>query len=266
MPKGTGILETLLLLAVLDLPLRSGNTRISSNNSLGIVLQPAEDCIIYRDFFKKSPFNITNTTIVKNNIFSSIRAGNNYLSDGDPLWTDAVYQCHTVITNLTAVEQTFTFLFQIPQGSISITDNKTMKYSTVTVPAFQTRTITSPSFYFPFEGTYEHAPVFVYLDDEVVAVSERRKYTVKHEGTVKVSSKEKQKTYQRKDKIGMAKRKELLDMLKSDPILSSESEFKFDYIYHLLKDQAFYSQVIQILKQRKIYDSVIKIFLHSSIR
>mmetsp|Transcript_28493 Transcript_28493/g.25357 ORF Transcript_28493/g.25357 Transcript_28493/m.25357 type:complete len:222 (+) Transcript_28493:1621-2286(+) len=133
MPKGASILETILLISVIDLPYRSGNVKIESNQGLGMIITSPYQCLIYKDFFKKSEFNLTNTTIVRVNLESVARSQKKILQQGDPLWTDATYQCNIIITNLTAVEQDFQFMFQIPQGSISVRNNKTVNYSSITL-------------------------------------------------------------------------------------------------------------------------------------
>jgi hypothetical protein len=189
MPKGTGILESLLLLAFVDLPFGSGKVKVTSNNKLGLLFNAPHNSLIYRDFFKKSEFSLTNTTIVRCNLLSDFKhTTQKYIPEDHVIWTDAVYRCEVVVTNLTAIEQTYQILFQIPEGSISIYDNKTMRYMNLTLPAFQTRSVTSPSYYFPYaslEGkAFNHAPTFVFLDNQVVALSEKRRYVVKSEGTV----------------------------------------------------------------------------------
>ena len=108
MGKGTGILEALLILSVVNLPFGSGDVAVESNNKLGLIFTAPYDVLIYRDFFKKSDFQLTNTTIVRCNLYSNIQRGDKkYITDEDPLWTDAVYQCDIVLTNLTAVEQQY---------------------------------------------------------------------------------------------------------------------------------------------------------------
>lgn len=106
-PKGANILETILLMSVIDLPFRSGNVKVESNQGLGMVISSPYECLIYKDFFKKSEFNLTNTTIVRVNLYSVGGYQKKILQPGDPLWTDAIYECSIVITNLTAVEQDF---------------------------------------------------------------------------------------------------------------------------------------------------------------
>ena len=256
MPKGASILETILLISVIDLPYRSGNVKIESNQGLGMIITSPYQCLIYKDFFKKSEFNLTNTTIVRVNLESVARSQKKILQQGDPLWTDATYQCNIIITNLTAVEQDFQFMFQIPQGSIYVRNNKTVNYSSITLQPFQTRNVYSQQFYFPQEGVYEHAPIFVYLDNDVVALSEKSVYSVKLEGTVSLDPKKEEKKYQTRHKIATAKKKEILDIIRNDPILAKDSEFHFRDIYHMLKENAFYKEVIAALKRRKIYDRV----------
>jgi hypothetical protein len=258
-PKGLGILESLLLLAVLDLPFGSGNAKIESNKKMGLIINAPYDMVIYRDFFKKSDFQITNTTIVRCKTKTTFqRIVKPYVEENDVLWTDAIYSNEVIVTNLTAVEQTYKVLFQIPEGSISVNNNRTMKYQTILLSAFQTKNITFPSYYFPHEGTFNHAPVFVYLDNDVVAVSQKRVYKVLNEGTIKVNPEDKlKKPYQLKDKIGTAKKTEILDILKTEPILAKDSEFTFSQIYHMLKDEKFYKEAIRIMRRRKIYDDVL---------
>lgn len=108
MPKGANILEAILLISIVDLPYRSGNVKIESDGGLGMVIKSPHQALIYRDFFKKSDFHLTNTTIVRVNLHSISNSNKKLLQEGDPLWTDAMYSCTIIITNLTAVEQDFT--------------------------------------------------------------------------------------------------------------------------------------------------------------
>jgi hypothetical protein len=63
-----------------------------------------------------------------------------------------------------------------------------------------------------------------------------------------------------KDILSSGSQEKILDFLRTMNLLKGEKGFSFNDILWLLKDKAFYTECMKILKQRKIFDSKVYSF------
>ena len=104
-------------------------------------------------------------------------------------------------------------------------------------------------FYFPEEGIFKLYPSSAFINNLVIAKSGIKTYEVV--SSIKLSKKE---ITSIEDVLNQGKKKEILEFNKKSEIITEEDLSK---IYWLLKDKDFYNQLINILKNKYLFDKKI---------
>ena len=139
-------------------------------------------------------------------------------------------------------------LYQIPQGSLPLQMTKYMKSVQQSLAPYTTQKLIF-YFYFPHEGNFTHFPSNVASDQKIIARS--------HSGAilrvVKKLSVAKKETF--RDVMQSSNRNEdVLEFLKTKNLPKGEKGFSFYEMLWMLRDKAFFKRVIQVLRDRLIYD------------
>jgi hypothetical protein len=238
--------EAMAALAVLDLPLvaepitpgyKDGNILISAATPAVIVYEESANgeartdvpVLTSQRFFDDSP------------AYQSRNQAHKHLYVEDEFIAGVPYGCQIVVTNPTATARSLNVLIQVPQGAVSLGDSRPTRTVPVDVPPFQTQ-IVGYSFYFPVAGQFDHYPVHIALDEEIVAFADVAKFKVLDEPT-KFDTQSWAYVSQR------GTDNDIFDFVKSQPLESVE----LDDVAYRLRDRQFYTKLIQALDSRRVF-------------
>ena len=161
-----------------------------------------------------------------------------------------LYGCQVVVTNVSSVEQKIQVITEIPKGSIPVYHNDIHQSLDYTLAAFSTRT-NEFYFYFPNSGKYTYCPACVTREGKKVHVqASSTELTVLDEPPKKTELKS------IKDILAQGSKEDILAFMRRENI-NNLKIFLFDDIYWLLRDEQFYKECLQILKDKLIFDEVV---------
>ncbi|CAK83775.1 unnamed protein product (macronuclear) [Paramecium tetraurelia] len=170
-----------------------------------------------------------------------------------------VYGCKVVVSNCTAVSQTFQLLMEIPNGSIPVDTTFSTKTLTYTVAPYQSF-IQKYFFYFPKTGNFTIYPANISKLGKVIQIAKEKIFEV----------------YDERAKVNLENINELLTTDNNQDILNyienknifNEKWFNPKLLYHKFSDETFYNQVMQIYRKRKFYDyhSFAYALLHNNVQ
>ncbi|MCY2964347.1 MAG: hypothetical protein NT069_12045, partial [Planctomycetota bacterium] len=86
----------------------------------------------------------------------------------DEFLIHTVYGCQVVVTNPSSTRQNLSLLLQIPQGAIPVLNTRRTRTQLITLEPYHTQTI-DYHFYFPAAGEFQHFPVQVARNADLVA-------------------------------------------------------------------------------------------------
>ena len=152
-----------------------------------------------------------------------------------------VYGCQVVVTNPNSSRQKLNVLLQIPQGSIPVLNGRETKSVFITLEPYHTQTL-EYHFYFPAAGDFDHFPVHVSRNDELVAFAAPFTCHV-----VEKPTKIDQKSWDYVSQFGTSD--EVLAFLDANNV----SALNLDRIAWRMHDKAFFETVVAKLAARHVY-------------
>jgi hypothetical protein len=160
-----------------------------------------------------------------------------------------LYGSRIAITNSTESEHEVQVITEIPQGSIPVTTLEYSKSTTMKLDPLSTK-IVEFFFYFPGTGDFTCYPASITKDGFLVASAPGvEQLQVKTEVTKKDMT-------NLKDILSSGSQEDILNFMKEKD-LSNYEIFQFESIYWLLKDKGFYEKVIEILRNRFIFNATV---------
>ena len=160
-----------------------------------------------------------------------------------------VYGCRVVVTNSTVSDQKVSIITEIPQGSIPLMPEDSLKVSKLQISSFRSEII-DLTFYFPETGEFTVYPATVAKEDNIVA-------SAKEGMTVLVKSKKEQIVLESiSDVLSTGNMSDILNFLRAKNLRNS-SVFQFQSIGWLMRNKDFYSQVIQIFREKGFFSQQI---------
>jgi hypothetical protein len=231
-------------LAVLDLPDVSPDHIYNPVGAKGIEITIKENAILFKKEIKEADSDLDNNLLVIHRFFEA----NNESSEKKikEFIVNQVYGCETIITNVSTKAQDFQILWQIPEGSLPLQNTNYQKSENKNLNSYST-SIFKYYFYFPKVGDFILFPANITIGEKVVAVANECKFKVVEERTV-ISD----ETF--KDILLSGDRQAIINFLSTANLHKGDKGFNFNHIYWLLNDRDFYLQVIETLRDRKIYD------------
>jgi len=176
----SNLTETLLALAVLDLPFERPESRIAGEADS----RAHGPALVVRRARTEVPVDAEGgSVLVRQRIFDvddRYRVENEVRRERyvtDELRAGEVYGCHVVLTNPTPSPQRLAVLLQIPQGSIPVGGGFETKSLSVGLAPYST-TSREYRFYFPAPGTFSHYPAHVASDGDLVGFADTREIRV----------------------------------------------------------------------------------------
>jgi hypothetical protein len=156
-----------------------------------------------------------------------------------------VYGCQVIVTNCSVTAFEFQVLVEVPVGAIPVITKEYTKSHTIALDPYVTRTF-EYFFYFPQAGTFAVYPANVSKFGTVAAVAKPSTFKVLLDRTVS-------KLEAIEDILQQGSREDILKFISTRNILN-HNIFNFSDIYYLLKDKDFYTRLLDILRERRIFD------------
>ena len=260
--EGTQVLSESVLLANSSLPelvagLAFTNLPFKAKDhfykpmGLGIEITAASNFIGFHKEVKETQTNINPQILVAQHYSDP---SDPFLSEEDSFKTKEItsflhrkiYQCKLVITNTSGALARVNVLAEVPQGSVPINPKNRSKTYVLRIDSFQT-SVVEYSFYFPYPGTFQHFPANVSSQGVVVAKPQLKLLEVKD--SFQITSFE-----SFSDFVAGNQKSMILDFLRTENLYKREKGFEISMIYHILKDQEFWEQVMEILVARFFFD------------
>ena len=230
--------------AVLDLDYSSKNHTIRSIGGKGISVKAANNLIIFKKEIKEAKSELDNNIIAIHRFFES---GKKHCEEKvKEFLTHQIYGWEVIITNVSSKNQTFQVLWQIPEGSLPVYSTNYQKSENKSLNAYSTMTFEF-YFYFPKEGNYIQFPSNITINDKVIAVANKCKFKVWIERQV-----DSFETF--KDILVSDDLDKVLEFLASANLLKNEKGFNFSDMLWLLSDKSTYLKVVEILRDRRIFE------------
>ena len=245
--------EILLALAVLDLPLESDAKPARSELKDGVLtLTPSARSLIFHQEIKAAgPDKDGPPLLVSQNFY---REGDRNLEENGEksdkfvtgeFLTGTVYGSQIVVTNPGSARRKLEVLFQIPTGALPVLQTRITQSVPIQLDGFRTQTLDF-HFYFPHPGEFAHYPVHVSRDGNVAASA--TPVTFKAVNTLTTLDKASWDYLSQQGTHG-----EVLAYLDQHNLFQT----KLDRAAWRLKDPAFYSKLIPLLRSRKFYDGTV---------
>jgi hypothetical protein len=250
--QSTGNLtEMMMALAVLDLPLQSPETK-KEYAQAKLTVTAAAPLVVFHEQITESPLEEKETSIlVSQNFF---RADDRYEEVqgerhdkfvSEEFLVHVVYGCQIVVTNPSSSQQKVDALIQIPEGAIPVNSGRYTRGVALDLPPYHTQTI-EYYFYFPKPGDFAHFPVHVSKDGTTVAhVEPVRLNVVAQPSTIDESSWAHVSQHGSTESV-----LKYLSEKNLHKIALSEIAFR-------MQEAEVFGQVIDILRQRHVYDHVL---------
>jgi hypothetical protein len=239
--------EMLLALAVLDLPFVSPKQEPVFDKAK-LTLTPPEQAVAAHEEIREVESREPAARVLVGQ--SYFRLGDRHRTiDGEQVdnyvteefLIHTVYGCQVVVTNPNSSRQKLNVLLQIPQGAIPVLNGRETKSVFITLEPYHTQTL-EYHFYFPAAGDFDHFPVHVSRNDELVAFAAPFKCHV-----VEKPTKIDQKSWDYVSQFGSSE--EVLAFLDANNL----SALNLDRIAWRMHEKAFFETVVAKLAARHVY-------------
>jgi hypothetical protein len=178
--------EMILALSVLELPFKSKNSSPKLKQKQLIFNNITPSILFHKEIkeVKESEKSINNQVLINQNFFlltDRYYYENNEQFDKyvtEEFIINNVYGCQVVITNPTSTRQKLDILLEIPEGAIPVSRSKYTSSVHYELEAYGTTTI-EYYFYFPLTGQFQHFPVHIAKDQDLINFSKPFLFNVK---------------------------------------------------------------------------------------
>ena len=252
----SSVTEMIAVLSLLSLPFKPQMHAQTSYEGRGLEIRAASDLIVLTKAVAEAQSDVRADILIIQRFFdpqdrhteSEDEPGVQVEKDVDQYIINKVYGASVIITNSSTSRQQFQVLVEVPEGSIPVQNLDYTKSHTLTLGAFTTQTIEF-FFYFPSTGAFRANPPSVSKKSKVVAIGKNTIINVKTE-----------KTYATLETLNavltQGSKDDILNFTRTKNIWNPKV-FDFSAIYWLLQDKDFFLQFIQILRDRKHFNSVV---------
>jgi hypothetical protein len=158
--------EILAMMAIMDLPYFDLNHTINIEGDKGIKVKSASNFVVFKKEIKEAEADI-DTNLLSIHRFYEYNNPESKKKLKEFL-THQVYTCEVVVTNVSTDFQNFQVLWQIPEGSLPLTNTNYQKTETKQLSPYTTLTFKF-HFYFPKTGQYVQFPTNITMNEKVVA-------------------------------------------------------------------------------------------------
>lgn len=239
--------EIIAMLAILDLPFTESNHAVSIEGDKGVKVSSASNFVVFKKEIKEAEADIDTNLLSIHRFYEYNNPGSK--KNIEEFLTHQVYTCEVVVTNVSTDHQTFQVLWQIPEGSLPVSNTSYQKTETKELGAYTTLTFRF-HFYFPKTGQFVQFPTNITMGEKVVATAKTCTFNVVDELS--------EITFEMfSDYIQSGDVDKICEFLETANLTEGEKGFKFSDIFWMLKDKKLYYRVINILRSRMIYDNTV---------
>ena len=251
----SSLTELIATLALLSLPFKPKAHSYTNYEGRGLQIEAASDFIIFSKAVTEADSDLKGEILITQRFFdvqdryteSEEEPGLQVEKEVDQYIINKIYGSTVIVTNSSSSRQQLQVLVEVPEGSIPVNSLDYTKSHNITLNAFTTQTIEF-LFYFPQVGKFKVNPPNVSKRGKVVAVGKVIEVEVKLE-----------KTYATLETLSAVLTKgsqeDVLNFARTKNIWNRKV-FDFNAIYWLLLEKDFFLKFIEILRERKYYDSI----------
>ena len=247
--KPENLTEMIFMLAVLDLEEKtlSQSQNLIKDKGLGLTIETNTNSYLLTKEINETELNTDNkyALILAQMTFEADKVNKDDEKEPTKFLTNRTYLQKTIITNISSDKITCEILMQIPEGSLPVDSEEYKVIETADIYSYKS-VVFEQKFYFPQEGTFKQYPASASINDLVIAKAGFKTYEVV--STIKLSNEEISSI---DDVLNQGNKKEILDFIKKSDVIKEEDLGK---IFWMLKDKDFYKQLIEILKNKYIYE------------
>ncbi|TVS20264.1 MAG: hypothetical protein EA424_04860 [Planctomycetaceae bacterium] len=249
--------EMMLALAVLELPFEPGEHELAGFDPAAEVVEPvtltAASPLIafYRQVEPREPAAEDVPILVSQNFFQygdRYRTVDNEQVDRfvtDEFLIQTVYGAQVVVTNPSSSRQRLDVLLQVPAGAVPVLGDRSLTSRHLGLEPFETRKL-EYHFYFPDPGDYDHFPVHVARQEDLVAYADPIRFRV-----VREPSEIDRDNWDYLSQNGTSE--QVVQFLEKHNVEALDLE----RIAWRMRDAEFFAAVIQLLEARFIYDDTL---------
>lgn len=243
--------EMLTALALLDLPFEAGDHKTVYEDSK-MTLTSATPLVVFHEEVRPAK-SVAETApiLVSQNFYrygDRYRQVNNQQLDkfiSEEFLVDTVYGCQIVVTNPTSTAKKLNVLLQIPVGALPVLNGQATKSVSLDLASYHTQTL-DYYFYFPLAGDFDHYPVQVAENEEVLASAQPFKLHV----VTELKNIDKQ-SWDYISQFGTPE--DVLAYLQQENIFG----VNLDRIAFRMADKEFFNKTLAILNQRHAYNNTL---------
>jgi hypothetical protein len=243
--------EMMFALAVLDLPFASAEHKTQIEGSAMTVVPVSPLVIFHEDIRPAAKADIETPILVSQNFFQpddryqyvDNQRQDKYVSDEFLMRT--VYGCQVVVTNPTSSPRRLDVLIQLPAGSLPVSNAHVTRSVPIELEPFHTKTI-EYFFYFPQAGQFQHYPVHVSQDRQLLANAAAIPFHV-----VEQLSQSDQTSWDYVSQFGSSE--DVLSYLKQHNLKRTQ----LDRIAFRMRDREFFDAAITLLHDNHAYDATL---------
>ncbi len=243
--------EMLTALALMDIPFKAGEHK-TEFAGVKMTLKAGSPLIVYHEEIQPTAKVAEHTPIlVSENVF---RNGDRFRQENgeqidkfvtEEFLVDVVYGCHIVVTNPSSSRKKADVLLQVPAGAMPVTGGQFTRSVHLDLEPYHTQTL-EYYFYFPRAGKFDHYPVQVAGNGEVLAFGAAFSFNVVNQ----LTNIDKQ-SWDYISQHGTAD--DVLAYLKKENVL----RVNLDRIAWRMKDKAYFKTVTDYLAARHIYNNTL---------
>ncbi|MDA1139938.1 MAG: hypothetical protein O3B01_15290 [Planctomycetota bacterium] len=243
--------EMMFALSVLDLPFESKEHKVTFDGPEMNLIGGNPSVVFHKEILEAKEAEEKTPILVSQNFFENsdrYRHVNNERLDKyvtEEFLIHTVYGCQIVITNPTSSRQKLDILLQIPHGSVPVMNGFYTRSFHWELQPYSTRTF-DYHFYFPAPGDYLLFPVHVAKNEALIARGQDRTMKVVREPT-------KQDTASWEFISQNSSNDEVIKYLSENNL----NRINLDDIAFRMRDKAFFTQTIDLLKDRLAYNNTL---------
>ncbi len=243
--------EMMFALSVLDLPFDAAEHDLKIDGNALTLAAGSPAVVLHREIkpagkkiepAKRTPVLVTQNFFRLDDRFEQVDGDKVDKFVADEFLLHTVYGCQVVLTNPSSAPQRLNVLLQVPVGTIPVAKTRYTRSSLVALGAYSTQRI-EYFFYFPAVGNYQHYPVHVARDEQVIAAAQP---VVLH--AVAQPSKLDLASWAHVSQNGTPA--EVLEFLRKHNVLAVD----LTQIAFRVKDRKFFTELLGLLRDRRVYN------------
>lgn len=248
--------EVLVSLAILSLPFESAKHQYTMHEGRGRRTVAGSECMIFtKELVQSTSENLKiDISIIQRFYDPNDRYA--YMEDMPNVKIEKkveeyikgkIYGSQVIVSNLTAATHEVQIVTEVPQGAIPVRNLDYTKSHTLSLDPYKTQTLEF-FFYFPATGSFTIYPSSVAKDGRIIASAAGEIFEVQTE-------KKKVNLDKIEDILSRGSKQDILTFLSTKNLLNT-AIFRFSDIYWLLKQKEMFESIIKILREKRIYDRV----------